>query len=170
MRLLTLLGLVALLAGGVGCAKKVKKPAAQTAPTQPAETASTEEAPANTGTGFASGGNTNYVPGGGAVQNVRQAGRRAVALNDMDQLGKAITNVEILEGMPDVNRIKAEVRTFGAVAKSIEDGTIILTGTKDRSGLWAYEVDADKRGGIVLVGGRAYRADAAEVQQLLARK
>ena len=44
------------------------------------------------------GGNTNFVPGGGAVQNVRQAGRRTIALNDFHQLGIAIKQVEILDG------------------------------------------------------------------------
>lgn len=169
MRALTLLGLIAVVAAGGGCARKAKKtePVAQTAPTQASETPPTD---AGTGVGFTRGGNTNYVAGGGVAQNVRQAGRRTVALNDFKQLGIAIQQVQLLDGMPDKERIKAEVRTFGPIATAINDGSIILTGTKDPAGLWAYEVDADTKGGIVLIGGTARRADAAEVKQLLARK
>jgi hypothetical protein len=120
-------------------------------------------------TGGGGGGNTNYVGGAGAVQNVRQAGRRTIAINDFHQFGIAIKQMEVLDGrMPDKEAILAEAKAYPNIRKAIDEGDIILTGSKDPSGLWAYEVDAEKMGGIVLVGGTARRATADEVQQLLA--
>jgi hypothetical protein len=161
-RLLTLVLAVTVLVPLAGCGKKKPKPAVAEA------TPNASPAPSGGG-GGGGGGNTNYSPGAGAVQNVRQAGRRTVALNDFHQLGLAIKQVEILEGMPDKQRILAEVRTYPNLPAAINEGVIILTGTKDPAGLWAYEVDADTKGGIVLVGGTASRATADEVQQHLAR-
>jgi len=147
VRLLLILAMTCAL---VGCKKKAKDTAPDPAP--------------------APGANTNYVPGGGAVQNVRQAARRTVALNDFHQLGLAIKQVELLDGrMPDADRIKAEVRTFPNIPAAIDERVIILTGTNDASGLWAYEVESDTKGGIVLVNGVASRASADEVKQHLAR-
>ena len=50
------------------------------------------------------------------------------------------------------------------------DGTVILTNTTDKGGLWAYEVDSDKAGGIALVGGIASRKTAEEITALLGKK
>ena len=144
--------------GGVGCKKKKAVSTAAPVATTPTPAPVSEK-------------NTNFQPGAGAVQNVRQAARRTVSLNDMHQLGIAIQQTFQLDGkMPDIEQIKAEVKTFPNIPAAIQDGTIILTGSKNASGLWAYEVDADKVGGIVLVGGSARRADATEVKQLLAQK
>jgi hypothetical protein len=174
VRVLCVLALV-LATGAGGCKKKKPAPGPDVTP-EPAPAGAT---PTNRGdgqpsggapipAGFARGGNTNFVAGGGAVQNVRQAGRRTVAINDFHQLGIAIKQVELEDNrMPDVARIKAEVRTFPNVPQAIEEGVIILTGSRDPSGLWAYEVDADTKGGIVLVGGSASRASADEVRRLL---
>jgi hypothetical protein len=116
--------------------------------------------------------NTNFQPGGGAVQNVRQAVKRTVALVDLDQLGKLIAGEELQNGrMPTAADIKLFLKKDAPkILGAIEDGTLILTDTKSRSGLWAYEIDADKAGGLVLVGGTARRADAEEAKQLLAAK
>ena len=116
--------------------------------------------------------NTNFQAGAGAVQNVRKAAARTVSINDMHQLGTFVEQMYSEGGkMPAPKEIKDSIRRDAPkVVADIDEGAIILTGTKDHAGLWAYEVDADKAGGIVLVAGKANRADAAEVQQLLARK
>lgn len=161
-----------------GCKKK--KPAPPDSPPEPGPVQKADTPATNRGDGapsagaavppgFARGGNTNFVQGGGAVQNVRQAGRRAVALNDFHQLGIAIKQVEIEDNrMPDAARIRAEVRTFPNIPQAIEEGVIVLTGTRDPAGLWAYEIEADVKGGIVLVAGTASRASADEARRLIA--
>lgn len=182
MRGFALAAACALALSGAGCKKK--KPAPAPADPEPAPAQKGDPQPGAAPTpngdgpppsgaavpaGFARGGNTNYTPGAGAVQNVRQAGRRTVALNEFHQLGVAIKQVELEDGrMPDPTRIKAEVRTFPNLPQAIEEGVIVLTGTRDAAGLWAYEVEADTKGGIVLVGGTARRATADEAKQLLA--
>lgn len=115
--------------------------------------------------------NTNFRPGAGAVQNVRQAARRTNALVEMKTLGDLVTIMYTEDGrMPSKEQIAASVkRDAPAVAKGIDEGVYILTGATDHAGLWAYEVDADKAGGIVLVAGVANRATAEEVQQHLAK-
>ena len=115
--------------------------------------------------------NTNFRPGGGAVQNVRQAARRTNALVEMKTLGDLVTLTYTESGrMPSREQIVADLkRDAPAVAKGIDEGVYILTGTTDHGGLWAYEVDAERAGGIVLVAGVPNRASAEEVRQHLAK-
>lgn len=154
--ILTAAVFAAAVAGGCETKKKAKPTTKTTDPTS---------APSGGG-----GGNSSYVSGGGAVQNIRQAARRTVTLAEMKDLGTAITQFEVENGkMPSIEEIKALVRTYGGVATHINDGTIILTGSTDRSGLWAYEIEADLKGGIGLVAGVASRYDAATIKQYLGR-
>jgi hypothetical protein len=137
---------------GVGCKKKAS---------------SASVASADTGTS-GDGRNTNYVAGGGAIQNVRQAARRVVALADMQQLGQFIELAYNENGkMPTTQQIKDSLSQAQNILSLINDGTIILTGTTEHGGLWAYEVEANVRGGIILKGGTPTRAQADEVKQLL---
>ena len=50
-------------------------------------------------------------------------------------------------------------KTSGAqkIVQGIEEGAYILTGTTEGGGLWAYEVDADSKPGLALIGGTATR-------------
>lgn len=165
---------VAVCALAVAGCKKPKPPAGPDVTPEPGPVAKADTpAPKDGGTpippGFERGGNTNFVQGGGAVQNVRQAGRRPVAMNDFHQLGIAIKQLEIEDNrMPDAAQIKAAIRTFPKIPEAIEEGTIILTGNRDAGGLWAYEIEADVKGGIVLVAGTASRATADETKKLIA--
>lgn len=151
------------LAAAAGCTADV--PRSKTAPTAapPAKAEPAPEAPA-------SGGNTNYQAGAGALQNTRQAARRTVALNDMANLGKFIQAQEIELGkMPTAAEITTALKAdpnMRPVSAAVADGTIVLTGTSSKSGLWAYEVDADTKGGIGLVGGVANRYSADEIKNL----
>ncbi len=157
MRIFILLVLgTALVAGGC---KKKEKPVAKKEEPAPAAPAVDPR-------------NTNFVQGGGAVQNVRQAARRTVQLNDMHQLGLLISQTTLLDNrMPSASEIKQSLkRDAPTILAAIDEGVIILTDTKNMGGLWAYEIDADKAGGIVLVAGTASRATAEQVQQYLANK
>ena len=117
--------------------------------------------------------NTAHVPGGGTVQNVRKAAKRAVTMNDLQSLGTFIFSFELDNNkMPTVSEIKAMLKPDGLnILAAIDEGAIILTGTTDKRGLWAYEVDADKAGGVIVTGPTpaARRATADEVKQLLGK-
>ena len=141
-----------------GCKENAPKPTAA------ATAAKANEPPA----GLAPGGNTNYQAGAGALQNTRQAARRAVAQSDMSQLGLIMSDMAERTGkMPTAAEVQAELRTTPNLLKLLQDGTVVLTGTPARSGLWAYEAEADTKGGIGLVGGTARRCEADEIKTLL---
>jgi hypothetical protein len=118
--------------------------------------------------------NTNFRPEASVLKNTVQAGKRAAQLHDFQQLGTLIFALELQNNkMPTKDEIVADLKSnveARDLLKKIEEGVIILTGTTDRQGLWAYEIDADKAGGIVYWGGRAERATADQVKQLLGKK
>jgi hypothetical protein len=145
--------IVGVLLGAAGCKKK----------TQPTSTPTEQPAPSP-----GVRGNTNYVPGGGAVQNVRQAARRVVTLADMNQIALAIATWESENNrMPNYNQAYAIVSQYPNYKKLVDDGDVILTGTNNRSGMWAYEVEGDTKGGVAIIGGTASRQDAATIKQYL---
>ena len=152
-----------------GCDKKPKpasfedtapasRSAAATAPSPPTE------APRNPR-------NTNYQSGAGVVQNVRKAGMRTATLNDLQQLGQFMTLMLNEDGkVPDPKAVREYIkRDAPKLVTLIDDGAIVMTGTKDRAGLWAYEVDADRAGGVGLVGGTPQRMQADDVKRMLGK-
>ena len=147
------------LAGGC------KKPAAKvTTPTAPAPTASGDAVPVV--------GNSNYEAGAGATQNVRNAAQRVITLAEMTNLGLFI-EIEYTNNsskMPDLKSVTKILKDEAPqIAKAVADGKIVLCWTAEHKGIWAYEVGADTKGGVVLVTGAARRADADEVRKLLGR-
>lgn len=160
--MLTLVAGLALIGGG--CKKNPPKPAA-TIPTAPAATQPTAPAPPPAGAG------TQYQPGAGALQNVRNAAKRTELLAMMSGLAIHIVALDTQNGkMPTrqelYDAIKNEVSERKLV-EQINDGTIILTGSTDRSGLWAYEKGADVSGGVALIAGRADRYSAEDIKKFL---
>ena len=115
--------------------------------------------------------NTNYRPDQSGLRNSKRAGERLAQQTQMDQLGTIMFALELQDNkMPTVEGVKADLKAnpdARDLLKLIDDGVIILTGTTDRQGMWAYEIDADKVGGIILVSGRARRAMADEVKKYL---
>ena len=158
MRYLLLLLLMAFPA--VGCKKKQPPVAAATVPAAPAPEPVDER-------------NTNFDPKASTLGNVRQAARRTVTLNEMRNLGIFVFALELQNGkMPTPAEIKADLAgnpDAKPIVAAIEEGAIVLTGTRKAGALWAYEVDANKAGGIVLIGpnGTPQRATADEVKAYL---
>ena len=115
--------------------------------------------------------NTNFVPGGGMVTNVKNAVKRTVVLTDMHALGIFITAMDLENNkMPTTEAVVTALKADPSQKKLLEiidEGAIKLTGTTNRSGLWAYEIDSEKKGGIGLVGGTASRMTADEIKPLL---
>jgi hypothetical protein len=113
--------------------------------------------------------NTNYRPGAGALKNSMQAGKRTAAMHDYDQLKTIIFAMELENNrMPTKDEIRTELTTNGRnLLKLIDDGAIIMPSQPKKDGLWYYEVDADKVGGIVVYQGNVSRATADEVKKYL---
>lgn len=178
-----------LAVGAAGCKRK-KSPTPAPADPEPAPTQKVdpdrepEKSPSGGAPSGGSGGGGGIIPGagigvvvnpqaalgggggGGAVQAVRKAARRASTLNDMKTLGEVIELMRDEFGkMPTKERIEAELQRYPALMTAVKEGAIVLTGTTEGGGLWAYEVDADTIPGIALIGGRATRSTPDELRQ-----
>ena len=116
--------------------------------------------------------NTNYRPGDGALINSARAGKRMAAMNDFDQL-KILMFAHELENnrMPSKEDMRASLKTDAPnLLKLIDEGAIVMPTQPEKPGLWAYEVDADKAGGIVIFANSVSRKTADEVKTLLGKK
>ena len=157
------IALLATTVAAVGCNFTVNIPKR---PTQP-----TEEAPPTV-----DDRNTNFRPDQSALRNTKRAGERLAQMNDFQAVQLFILDYDLNNNkMPTIAQIKESLKSAADtqhVLKKIEDGVIILTGTQNRNALWAYEVDAEKAGGIVCLGpsGSIRRATAEEVKQYMATK
>lgn len=181
MRVIVLIAVLAPLALA-GCGKKTAKS------TQPDSAPAGDPAPPGPsgGTnpnnpGIVAGGGVGVVTnpgavaggggGGGGVMAVRKAARRAQSLNELKQLGTMIEFMYNENGrMPTKDQVLDALkqdRSMGKILEGINEGAYILTGTHDHAGLWAYEVDAEKVGGVALIGGVAQRANAEDVLRLI---
>ena len=116
--------------------------------------------------------NTNYRPGDGALINSARAGKRVAAMYDFDQL-KILMFAHELENnrMPSKEDMRTSLKTDAPnLLKLIDEGAIVMPTQPEKQGLWAYEVDADKAGGIVIESGNVGRKSADEVKKLLGQK
>jgi len=188
MKSLVLLVLVLALVAP-GCKKKPQPAPADTSTPAPAPTPApnTAGAPSTAGGGNTGGNQVSVVPtgagggvvlntggvgggGGGAAQAVRKAARRANSLNEMKNIGEIIESMRDEFGkMPTKEAIVNELKKTPTLYAGVNDGAYILTGTTEGGGMWAYEVDSENLGGIIVVGGRATRANADEVKQYMRR-
>ena len=135
MRKLLLLGLaLALLAG-------CKKPAGKGASNNPNPgPAPGNQTTAHAPTGVVVNPGTGGGGSGGAAQAVRMAARRAVSQVDLDQLKLFIETASGASGqMPSVQTTTAALqREAPHIFKQVQDGDIVLTGTRSRENIWAY--------------------------------
>ncbi len=142
--------LIAVIAVSVGC-RKAPKPVDTQPPVDPR--------------------NTNYQPGGGAMINSARAGKRVAAMNDFVQLKVFIFDFELQNSrMPTKDELRAELRTAANLLKLIDEGAILLPARMQKEGLWVYEVDADKAGGIVIVAGNVERKNADDAKRLIGQQ
>ncbi|MCU0704290.1 MAG: hypothetical protein MUF18_09980 [Fimbriiglobus sp.] len=118
--------------------------------------------------------NTNYRADQSALRNAKRAGERLAQMTDFQAVQLFIFEYELNNNrMPTVAEVQQSLKSQADtqhILKKIEEGVIILTGTANKNSLWAYEVDADKAGGIVCLGpsGSIRRATADEVKQYMA--
>lgn len=101
----------------------------------------------------------------------RGAAARVVAMADMRDLQIFIDNASGATGkMPT----SAEIMTALIEAKSpaaalVKDGAIVLTGAKQREGVWAFEARAYLNGGLVVTQNGVERVTAEELKRLLGK-
>ena len=166
MRKLLVIGLMLALLGG--CKKKTTKLAQAPAPGEQAPAAGAN-VPAHAPTGVARGGGGGG--GGGAYQAVRTAVKRTVSQNEMHNLHLFIENASAASGtMPSPQQITASLqREAPKLAKQIQDGDIVLTGTRTREGIWAYTKEPQSVAGehLVLTASGIERMPAATLNQRL---
>lgn len=114
--------------------------------------------------------NTNYRPGDGVIVNTVRAGKRGAVMHDFDQLKIFIFAFELENNrMPTKEEIRTDLAGAQNLLTLIDEGAILLPAKLTKQGLWAYEVDSDKAGGIVITAGNVSRATKDEVKALLAQ-
>jgi hypothetical protein len=127
--------------------------------------------PAQPPMGGGTGPIVNTGGGGGAVQSTRKAVGRTVDANDLKNIQIFIENASGATGqMPDRNTIMAALKSepgAAKVAKMIEEGDIILTGIRQREGVWAYPKDVLTNGGMIVTNQGVERVSNVELQNRL---
>ena len=178
------IGLVLILMTGLaaGCKKKPVETVADSVPPPPVAPSPKPLASSKSGNApiLGGGGAPTSSPGivsagssgggsGGAAQAVRKAARREKAQSELDQLALTIEQLRDPNGqMPRKEAIMADLqKSAPTLFNAIQDGSYILTGTKEPSGLWAYEVDSDKQPGLAVIAGRAQRTNPDDVKRYL---
>jgi hypothetical protein len=151
MRPYLYIGLV-LLAAVCGCKKVAQPTDGTTSPTFPVDDR-----------------NTNYRPGAGALKNTVQAGKRTAAMHDYEQLKTIVFAMELENNrMPTKEEIRTELTGNGQnLLTLIDKGAIIMPDKPMKDGVWYYEVDAEKVGGIVVYKGNVTRATAEDMKKYL---
>jgi hypothetical protein len=171
MRKLLVIGLVLAVLGG--CKKKTTKLAQGPAPGEPAQAV-----PGGGGEGVAMHAPTGVAlnpggggGGGGAYQAVRTAVKRTVSQDELRNLHLFIENASAETGrLPSPEEITAVLRREAPkIAKSVQDGDIVLTGARTRESIWAYTKDAQSVAGehLILTASGIERMAGPTLQQRL---
>jgi hypothetical protein len=105
----------------------------------------------------------------GASHAVRKAVERTVTLNELNNLRLFIDTASGASGrMPTPDEIKAAAQKEDRkLHEFLADGTIVLTGTTSREGVWAYVAEAMKTNGYVVTATGIERMDAAQLKARL---
>jgi hypothetical protein len=89
---------------------------------------------------------------GGAAQAVRQAAVRTVNRNELNNIRLFIDTASAVGQMPTRQEIMQSLqRDAQATYKLVEEGVIILTGTRSRENIWAYTYNPQTAAGEHLV-------------------
>jgi hypothetical protein len=107
----------------------------------------------------------------GLVEKVHAKVKETVNAIEMHDLHLFITDMEIAQGkMPSKDEVRAYAKKENPkLSKLLEDGTIVLTGTRTRESVWAYEKDAPTNGGWVITNVGESKMTAEELQKALGK-
>lgn len=135
----------------MGCKKKTEPTTAKTDPPKAGASPSGPAVHAPTGVvvnpGMGGGGS------GGAVQAVRKAAMRAVSQHEMNNIRLFIDQFSLANNaMPSVDTVAQALRTEArSTYQLVEGGEIVLTGVRQREGIWAYTREPQSTAGYHLV-------------------
>lgn len=105
---------------------------------------------------------------GGAAQGVRGAVNRTVTLNALNNLRLFIDTYSGANGkMPNKAQVLEAAKQDRELVEALNDGRIIVTETKSRDGVWAYEAEALKTNGQVITAVGIERMNADQLKQRL---
>lgn len=138
-----------------GCKKpsaKTATPASGTAGTTPPPTGGYEQTTAHPSTGVVINPGLGGGGSGGAAQAVRKAAVRAVNQNELNNIRTFIEAASSTGQMPTAQEIAQSLqREAPATFKQIQEGAIVLTGARQREGIWAYTTDPQSTTGEHLI-------------------
>jgi hypothetical protein len=108
-------------------------------------------------------------PGGSGVDN---PGGKPVSENDMNDIWLFIDARSTAGGeMPGPQDIYAALSAAKSPAADLaRNGSIVLTGTRTRESVWAYEAKATRQGGYAVTQNGVQRVSATELNRLLSGK
>lgn len=107
----------------------------------------------------------------GVVEKVHSKIKESIDAQELHGLQQFIAYHEVeFSRMPTKNEIVAFAKKENPrLSKLLQDGTIVLTGTKTRDSVWAYEKDAPTKGGWVVTGSGESKMTAEELKKLLGK-
>lgn len=110
-------------------------------------------------------------PPGAAPRIPTPTGSRPVTRDDMNEVWIFIENSSLATGQmpPPELTYAALVQANAKAAELVRDGSIILTGTRHRDSIWAFERSAPTRGGWVASHNGPEHLTAAEFARRLGR-
>jgi hypothetical protein len=153
MKKLLLIGL-AVVVLTAGCKKTTNTSAKASASKAVAAAGGSSEGPsvhASTGVvinpGLGGGGS------GGAAQAVRKAAMSAVTRHEMENIRLFIENASGATGqMPSVQEVSAALQKEAPKTwKLVQEGAIVLTGTRTRESIWAYTKETQNNGAHIAI-------------------
>ncbi len=107
---------------------------------------------------------------GGVIGEILDKPRQIVTMEEMHDLHLYMAGEEVNGQMPTKEMVFAYAKKDNPkLWKLLDSGAIVLTGTKNRDSLWAYEKDAPTKGGWVVDGRGQTKMSAEEVQKLLGK-
>ncbi|MCX7700143.1 MAG: hypothetical protein N2039_04640 [Gemmataceae bacterium] len=108
---------------------------------------------------------------GGLVSQIKDKAEQMVTAVEMKDLHLFMDAASAVEGrLPNADVIREAVaKENPQLAKLLQDGRIILTGIRQREGVWAYEKDAPEKGGWIIDQSGPRQVTAEEFQRLVRR-
>jgi hypothetical protein len=106
------------------------------------------------------------------VTQIREKVQQVVTGAEMRELHLFLDAASAVDGrLPDPSSVTATLtREHPKLGQLLKDGFIVLTGIRQREGIWAYERDAPEKGGWIIDQSGPRQVTAAEFKQLVPQK
>lgn len=106
---------------------------------------------------------------GGLVSQIKDKTQQIVTAAEMKDLHLFMDAASAVEGrLPTAEIVRQSVmKENPQLARLLQDGHIVLTGIRQREGIWAYEKDAPEKGGWIVDQSGPRQVSADEFRRLL---